>query len=371
VSTDIQSQKVTVVIIPEMTRTARFALSTKGLELADRMSRHDFRFVSGSESFICDRFQAIFISPRIGKLILNDTTVDEFTIEHTDSRSFEFVRKLICGSEIEIGDENIEILKGLIENLDNLELSDSVISFVEEQEEQNISNCLSRLKRRLLLGIGICLDIDFIASHISAFTVKEIRELEFDTMKDILNSKSLQIENEDWLFHFIDNLGPLYSKLFGCVRFEYLSTTSIDHFFEHFCFDEMNTEILEQMRLRMRHPIVYQRNELPFHRFTNFHVNRSPESPWSRLIAHLTELRGGNVHEKGFVEITSSSTGRNQCWDVVNYSSKSHWHTQNGLNGWIQFDFKDRIVSVTHHALKSREEERGCPKLNPSYWRVL
>ena len=115
------------------------------------------------------------------------------------------------------------------------------------------------------------------------------------------------------------------------------------------------------MRLRMRHPIVYQRDELPFHRFTNFHVNRSPESPWSGLIAHLTELCGGNVHEKGIVEITSSSDGNEHCWDVVNYSSNHNWYTNNVLNSWIQFDFKDRSVSVTHYALKSREHDSYTP----------
>jgi hypothetical protein len=81
----------------------------------------------------------------------------------------------------------------------------------------------------------------------------------------------------------------------------------INHFFEHFCFDEIDEQIVEQMQLRMRHPIVYQQNELPFHRFKDVGVNRSPESPWNGLIAHLTKLCGGNVHEKHVVEITCSS----------------------------------------------------------------
>jgi hypothetical protein len=154
----------------------------------------------------------------------------------------------------------------------------------------------------------ICYVVNNFESTLSTFALS-------DTLinHDILSSDSLQIENEDWLFHFIDDLGPLYSRLFGCVQFEYLNPTSIDYFFEHFNFDSMEEDILKQMRLRMRHPIVYQRNELPFHRFSNFSVNRSPESPWFGLIAHLTEFCGGNVHEKGLVEITSSSIDNSNC----------------------------------------------------------
>jgi hypothetical protein len=272
----IEDQKVTCLIIPSMTRTARITLSTKGLELADRMSRHDFRFVSGSETFACDRFQAIFVSPRIAKLILNDPTIEEFTLEHADSRSFQFVQHLICGLGIVLGDDNVGILKDLIEDLGNVELSESVLTFVDEQEEQTISNCISRLKRRIRLGVGASQECDFIASHISDFNIENIRELEVNTINDILRSKSLQIENQDWLFHIIDDLGPLYSSLFGWVRFEYLSATPINHFFEHFCFDDIDERIHEQMRLRMRHQIVFPRIELPFHRFKTLGVIRSP-----------------------------------------------------------------------------------------------
>jgi hypothetical protein len=82
-------------------------------------------------------------------------------------------------------------------------------------------------------------------------------------------------------------------------------------------------------------------------------VHRPPESAWSGLISHLTELSGGNVHAKGLVAIGCSSNGHNECWDVVNYDWNSYWCTRNSPNEWIQFDFKDRRVSLSHYALKS------------------
>jgi hypothetical protein len=82
-------------------------------------------------------------------------------------------------------------------------------------------------------------------------------------------------------------------------------------------------------------------------------ATRKPDSPWSGLIAHLSELCGGNVHAKGAVDVSCSSTYRNQCWNVVNYAWNDYWYTSNSPNSWIQFDFKDRVVSLTHYALKS------------------
>jgi hypothetical protein len=55
--------------------------------------------------------------------------------------------------------------------------------------------------------------------------------------------KSLTIESEDWLIELIFNLGSSYFTLLGEVRFEFLSSNWIDFFFEHFCFEDMNSDI--------------------------------------------------------------------------------------------------------------------------------
>jgi hypothetical protein len=82
-------------------------------------------------------------------------------------------------------------------------------------------------------------------------------------------------------------------------------------------------------------------------------VQRSADSGLSGLISHLTDLCGGNVHAKDFVTISCSSTSYNQCWDVVNYDGDHYWFTNSSPNSWIQFDFKDRFVSLSHYSLKS------------------
>jgi hypothetical protein len=111
-----------------MTRTASIALSTKGLKTANGMSRKEFRFLSGSDTFVCDRFQAMFVSPRIANLVENDCTIDEFVLGHPDSKSFEILEHLICGEVILADDNSIKIMLDLIEDLENVELSELVLN---------------------------------------------------------------------------------------------------------------------------------------------------------------------------------------------------------------------------------------------------
>jgi hypothetical protein len=59
------------------------------------------------------------------------------------------------------------------------------------------------------------------------------------------------------------------------------------------------------------------------------------------------------VRRQGIVSITASSTEENQCHQVVDYGWDSYWYSHDQPNSWIQFDFKDRRISVTNYTIKS------------------
>jgi hypothetical protein len=348
-----------------MTTAPFVALSAKGLKSANRVGRKDFRFISGSDVFVCDRFQAMFISPRIISLIENDSTIDEFILDHADCESFKTLEQLICGETIHADENSMKLLLDLIEDLGNVELSESVINCDEKETELVVSNCNSRLKRKMRLNINIGGEIDFIATHISDFEVNDIRELDISVIENILQQDSLRILNEDWLLRFVFELGPTHYGLIRHVRFDFLNPESIDLFFNTISICMLDDGIWERMRNRMRHRLIYDREELLNPRCTES-VHRLPDSPWSGLISYLRGLCFGNVHEKGVINITCSSTEYNHCWDVVNYDWKNYWHTTNSPNNWIQFDFKDWIVSLTHYSLKSD----GCSSHHLLAWEL-
>jgi hypothetical protein len=66
--------------------------------------------------------------------------------------------------------------------------------------------------------------------------------------------------------------------------------------------------------------------------------------PAGGLIAHLTAKGGGNVHEKGVVEITASSVASTSSGyaprKAANLKTCSHFYSKNHPGGWICWDFK-------------------------------
>jgi hypothetical protein len=70
-------------------------------------------------------------------------------------------------------------------------------------------------------------------------------------------------------------------------------------------------------------------------------------------MASLNRECGRNAHTAGLVAITASSIGGNQCHHVVDYDSASVWHSKNEPNSWIQFDFKDRRISVRNYTIRT------------------
>jgi hypothetical protein len=86
-----------------------------------------------------------------------------------------------------------------------------------------------------------------------------------------------------------------------------------------------------------------------------------PSSPWSGILSFLTSQCDGNIHERGIVNITSSSDGDsgNKYHQVANHGWNNYWYTSNSARSWIQFDFKDSAICLTDYTLKSDGNSSG------------
>ena len=78
-----------------------------------------------------------------------------------------------------------------------------------------------------------------------------------------------------------------------------------------------------------------------------------PIDPLNGIIALLTRQCGGNVHEKGVVELTASSTGVWDLKNVVELGTNSWFICNNESNSWIRYDFKGRRVAPTSYSIRS------------------
>ena len=74
--------------------------------------------------------------------------------------------------------------------------------------------------------------------------------------------------------------------------------------------------------------------------------------PLDGIIAHLTRECGGNVHEKGFVEVTASSRGEDAKY-AVDLGTNSCFGSSDKPNSWIRYDFKGRRVAPTSYSIRT------------------
>jgi hypothetical protein len=91
-----------------------------------------------------------------------------------------------------------------------------------------------------------------------------------------------------------------------------------------------------------------------------------PLDPLSGIIAHLTRRCGGNVHDRGVVQITSSGTYEEARWCAAMnaadlavdsaFWSGHRWPGENishSRNTWICYDFRDWKIIPTHYSIRS------------------
>ena len=90
--------------------------------------------------------------------------------------------------------------------------------------------------------------------------------------------------------------------------------------------------------------------------------------PLTGVISYLTSECGGNVHEKGVMEVTVSGFGhmRHCPKNVVDQQSDTYLLSTNAPNSWLCYDFKEKRVSPTSYSIMSYPFPSG--KRHPRSW---
>lgn len=75
----------------------------------------------------------------------------------------------------------------------------------------------------------------------------------------------------------------------------------------------------------------------------------------------ITNIAGGNVHDKGFVDVSSSSYANEDCHGkfACQLDELNYFHSQEKPNSYLQYDFKERRVHPTHYAIRCRHDYDG------------
>ena len=81
------------------------------------------------------------------------------------------------------------------------------------------------------------------------------------------------------------------------------------------------------------------------------------------ILKYLSEKCDGNVHLKGEVDITASSSDHNEPYQVADMGWNDFFFTENRPNQWICFNFKDNRVRIQHYTIKTHKFPNGSPHM--------
>jgi hypothetical protein len=334
-------------------------LSTKGLENVASLGIQDFTLRIGEQAVLCSRFEASFLSPRITAALLNDATLTEFELEldafrMIESNSLSDLLSLSHNRALNISTANFESIKSLAKSLGNRGLCRELLTFARGTEELSLSNVDERLALAESLEVSGSAEVDYLAAHFYEVDIDVLRLASRDCLEAVLGSEQLRISTEDSLLEVIFGLGDDYLSLVGHARTEWLSASGIERLLNRISIEDLDGRLWSSLCSRLR--LFVRPLSVPQSRFHGKQVQFQSSLPLDGILASLTRQFGGNVHTKEIVEIKASSTQYHQCQQVADYAWTSYWHSRNMINSWIQFDFKDRRISVAHYSIKSDGE---------------
>ena len=357
-------------------------LSSQGLRNI-RLDLHemDFEFLVGKKSYKCNSLLAEYLSPKICRLRSSDVSVSQYRLSTPDpSSNFDRLLSLAFGAQFNLSFEDFPFFLSASQELENRELLSLLVSSRVDGTELTTSNAVSLLQQRQLMCFEKDCDsreISFIASH---FCEIDVSDLDLNTLRRILCDVSLRLESEDWLYKFICSLiekDESFIDLLEFVHFEYLSVEVIEDFIsfsDSFIFDRMNSSLWKSIcrRLSLKPSLdgsTYKNEQrsrygrLLESKYDEFPLDRS--KPLNGIISHLSKKFGGNVHDKGVVNITADrpyygSDPSYAAKNIADLEVNSCFDCANAENMWICYDFKDRKVILSAYSLRSHYNDDNC-----------
>lgn len=323
-------------------------LTANGLRNSAKLNiEPDFNFNVGKHQYKCSKTLASFISPKISNLLLNDITVSDFFIDHPDKNNeFNQILSLMTGSTLSLTNDNKNYLLSMAVQLGNEEI---ISLIMDDTENINNNNVIQRIILRYSNNFQYIDEAKYLALHFDDFSVESLQSLDIDVLNTVLIQDSLSIFNEDSLLEKIISLGEKYYPLLDNVQIEYLTSSSILKLLSYLDIDNISSQIWMSIINRLQLPVHPPPN--PVRHNNTFVLDK--EYPFDGVFALLMSKYGGNIHDKGIIDITASSDPDKNVSFVSDSDWESYWFSDNVPNSWVQFDFKDKLIIVTDYTIQS------------------
>jgi hypothetical protein len=250
--------------------------------------------------------------------------------------------------------------------LENDELLESL--WHQLGDDQTLEVCILRHLSSGELGYWDSLDLEFVASHFYEISTRDFGRIDIDSLREILSHSSLKIANEDTLFDLISSQFDSTTDYFGLleyVRFEYLSVDCIRRFAtvsrDHL--GDLNLSIWARICDRLCLCVPIQKRQ-PRHaaRVATFTKRSGADDPLDGIIAFLSRRCGGNVHDRGVVQVTSmSQSGSNEPKCIADLRADTKFCSRGSPGQWVSYEFRTGTVHLTGYAIRSQYDRGpGC-----------
>ncbi|KAK8835519.1 hypothetical protein M9Y10_044361 [Tritrichomonas musculus] len=357
-------------------------------------AQNEFTFVFNKCEIHMNSVFAEFISPLVSRLHHSDPTIDSIHYDNPLSKnlpSFEelfteemktLLQQISKGFPISINSEQAVKMQQIAILLCNNELFNSIQDLCpHEINNNNFDEYISKLElfqyQSAIKYIGQDIDftalIDVISSNFYQIDKNKLKSLSKPLLHKIISNKHLKIESEDSLFEFIDEIFEGTNEesqksdkneltiydFYELIEFVGLSDEKFREFVTRFDPTQMTNPLWGTLcnRFLDKHSND-DRYSKPKGKMFLFNGNKSES--FHGIIHHLTKECGGNVSDKGVVSVLScpersSDPGKN----AVDFDTESNVITDNTINSFLVYDFKDKKVKPTNYSIRSRSTSKG------------
>lgn len=385
---------------------------------------NEFRFIFGEHEVKMKNIFAEFISPVVSRLRQSDPTINSLNLhdiilniqkkiiennynfgELLDLKSesifseeiISLFKQLSNGYEVEINEEQSVQMKFLSIFIGNEDMYSKIDQlFPQEINKSNYEIYLQTFPYFEFLSKTISYSnfleystiIDFISSNFYSIDRTSLLKYPKKVLLSIISNKNLQLESEDSLFDFINEI---YSNEYSefSVNEEPENNINIINFYEQVDIsalsDQKFQDFLEQMNPYNINSTIWQKicqyfaeNKTNKKRINSkrkkndqlcFEYDGNINNSFKGIIHHFTDECGGNVDDNSIINISASSA-------IVGYSAKfaadvdddqHYFSSLSRENSWLMFDFRDKRVKPTHYSIRSRHDV-GRGQGHPKCW---
>lgn len=375
-------------------------LTSRGLK--NVISRdEEFTFIFGEREMRLNNIFAEFLSPAVSHLHHFDPTINtihydfktktlkSLTADLFTDEALLYLKELSSGSTIEIDSTMATKIRQISIFLCNDELYSTINNIYPiEKNISNIDIYLNEIqifseienfpKRNEITDL-----IEFISMNIESIDINKLLNFSKKILFMIISNEKLKFKKEDSFVDFIykifsndadisDENEPNIISFFEKVDMSKLSKNKFIEFLQKLNPNEISTSLWENIcngfcseKQENEEECEVNSNE------KEFLYDGNQSNQFNGIISHLTKECGGNVHEKGIINITASSenndTRRNPKHVVeFNDNKNKFFRSKNLENLWLSYDFKNRKVRPTSYSIRSKPYDYG--DFHPKNW---